>query len=267
LELNVRPLDVMMCDDPQKAEILAEEVMILNDKRKFFQAELEEKILGQLKSEENSSAVVLQAQGHAGVVGLIATKVTQLTGKPAFIVAIHEGEGVGSARGAEENNLPLGLATASAFLDRFGGHAQAAGFSLDPKNFENFKLQILSYYKNLKVDEIQKERTFDVEAKVSEFNENFMTWLKQAGPFGAENPTPLFKVVGVVAKDVKWLKEQHLKLILTEGAQEMEAIAFFAKGLFEVEKGMKVELLAEPSWNYFRGQRRIQLLIRDLKTV
>jgi single-stranded-DNA-specific exonuclease len=87
LELAIRPLDVMMCNDTAKAEVLAEEVIGLNEKRKSLQGELEERILSQLKTEQDSPAIVLGSPGHPGVVGLVATKVSQTTNKPAFIVA------------------------------------------------------------------------------------------------------------------------------------------------------------------------------------
>lgn len=270
LELGIRPLDIMMCDDTKKAEILAEEVVNLNDKRKNLQTELEEKIVSQLDSEKDLPVIVLSAPGHAGVVGLVATKVTQLTGKPAFIVALSECEAVGSARGREEDNLPQGLASASHVLDRFGGHAQAAGFSLAPENFQAFKVAVIDHYKKLRDGALQamiSEKLYDVDAKLNEFSEPFMSWLKNAGPFGAENPNPLFRISNPVISEVKWLKGQHLKLILNDGPKTFEALAFFAQGQYDVEKGQQIEILAEPSWNYFRGQRRLQFLIRDLKTL
>ncbi len=270
LELGIRPLDVMMCADPKRAEILAEEVIGLNDKRKNLQTELEEKILTQLESEKDQPVIILQAPGHAGVVGLVATKVTQLTGKAAFIVALHEGEAIGSARGKEEDNLPRGLAAATKYLDRFGGHAQAAGFSLPPGKFNEFKIAVLEHYKKLldgTLEKISLEKFYDTDAKLNEFSESFMIWLKNAGPFGAENPNPLFRITNPVISEVKWLKGQHLKLVLSEGSQRFEALAFFAQGQYDVEIGAQIELLAEPSWNYFRGQRKLQFLIRDLKTL
>lgn len=270
LELGIRPLDIMMCDDPSAAEILAEEVIGLNDKRKNLQTELEEKIIAQLDSEIDAPVIILQAPGHAGVVGLVATKVTQLTGKAAFIVALHEGEAIGSARGKEEDNLPRGLAAATKSLDRFGGHAQAAGFSLPPGNFDEFKSAVIEHYRKLQDGSLEKvsfEKFYDTDAKLNEFSDNFMVWLKNAGPFGAENPNPLFRITNPVVSDVKWLNGQHLKLVLSEGSQRFEALAFFAQGQYDVEIGAQIELLAEPSWNYFRGQRKLQFLIRDLKTL
>jgi single-stranded-DNA-specific exonuclease len=106
-----------------------------------------------------------------------------------------------------------------------------------------------------------------VEAHLSDFNEGSMNWLKHAGPFGAENPTPLFRITDPTVTEVKWLKGQHLKLKLREGTQTFEAMAFFAQGQYDVETGRKIEILAEPGWNYFRGEKRLQLIIRDLRYI
>ncbi len=265
LELGIRPLDVMMCDDPKAGEILAEQVIALNDKRKDLQKELEGKILAQLDTEKNKPVIVLQAHGHAGVVGLVATKVSQLTGKAAFIVALSEDQGIGSARGKEEDNLPQALASAASHLERFGGHAQAAGFSLRAESFDAFKLAISDHYKENYFQQEAFEKVYDTEAKLTEFSEAFMSWLKSAGPFGTENPNPLFRITNPIVSEVKWLKNQHLKLVLSENGLNYEALAFFAQGQYQVKKGENIELLAEPSWNYFRGRRKLQFLIRDLK--
>jgi single-stranded-DNA-specific exonuclease len=185
-------------------------------------------------------------------------------------VALHEGEAIGSARGKEEDNLPRGLNAAADSLDRFGGHAQAAGFSLPPENFSAFKASVLDHYTKLLDGTLESptlEKYYDTDAKLNEFSDSFMVWLKNAGPFGAENPNPLFRITNPMVSEVKWLKGQHLKLVLSEGQQRFEALAFFAQGVYEVEIGAQIELLAEPSWNYFRGQKRLQFLIRDLKAL
>jgi len=127
-------------------------------------------------------------------VGLVATKVSQLTGKAAFIVALSEDQGIGSARGKEEDNLPQALASAASHLERFGGHAQAAGFSLRAESFDAFKLAISDHYKENYFQQEAFEKVYDTEAKLTEFSEAFMSWLKSAGPFGTENPNPLFRI-------------------------------------------------------------------------
>jgi single-stranded-DNA-specific exonuclease len=267
LELEVRPLDVLMCENLKDAQVLAERVMDLNSRRKLLQTELEEKISKQLPQVLDKPVIVLAAPGHAGVVSLVATKIAQLTGKPAFIVAWHEGEGIGSARGQETDCLPEGLAKAASILERYGGHAQAAGFSLKSDRFEALKAALEAHYSQKTQNAVVIEQIYDVEAKLSEINENFMNWLKHAGPFGIDNPPPLLKINETHVTGVRWMKDQHLKLVLSDGSGRAEAMAFFAKGKYHVETGEKVELLVEPSWNFWQGQKRLQLLIRGLKPV
>jgi single-stranded-DNA-specific exonuclease len=265
LEMGLKPLDIFLCEDYKKAEILAEQVVHLNVQRKHLQATLEEKILKQVEAEKLQHAAVFAAPGHAGVVGLVATKVAQLTGLPTFIVAWHDEHGAGSARGQEWHILPKALSSAAEYLERYGGHAQAAGFSLKPQHFDKFKEAILNYYAENTMPVHESVQYYDVNAELREFNENFMGWLKHLGPFGIENPTPLFRIPGAFVTSAKWLKDQHLKVVLNDRTARYEGIAFFAKGVMDVQVGEKVDAIVEPSWNYWQGDRRLQLLIRAIK--
>lgn len=267
LEKGLRPLDILMCENEKAAPVLAQEVLRLNEERKKIQEDLTSKIIEQLTKEElENPAIVLAATGHAGVVGLSATKVSQLTGKPTFIVAYFDGEGVGSARGQAGDILPDALAVGKDFLDRFGGHAQAAGFSLKPENFNDLKAAILNYYKNQKTKIIEKVSIDFVEADISEINENVMNWIAQMGPFGQTNPQPVIKITSPVNR-VSWMKNLHLKLHYT-GA---DAVGFFAKdkkpwvkAVESIQGDSGVTVLAEPTWNYFRGRKTLQFLIREI---
>ncbi|MCC6278425.1 MAG: single-stranded-DNA-specific exonuclease RecJ [Oligoflexia bacterium] len=265
LEQGLRPLDIFLCEDYRQAEVLAEQVVNLNAQRKHLQSVLEEKVLAQLDKENPQAAAVFGAAGHPGVVGLVATKVAGITGLPTFVVAWQDQKGTGSARGLEHHILPQALSFASAHLERFGGHAQAAGFSMKADKFSDFRSSVIQYYSENETTAILGGETYDVDAELKDFSENFMDWLKHLGPFGVENPQPLFRLPQVYVTSAKWLKDQHLKVILNDRTARMEGIAFFARGKFDVQVGEKMEAIVEPSWNYWQGSRRIQLMIRALR--
>ncbi|MBK9294464.1 MAG: single-stranded-DNA-specific exonuclease RecJ [Oligoflexia bacterium] len=277
LEKSIRPLDILLCDDKNQAQTLCLEVIKLNNERKSLQEELYQKILDQLTDAEYlKPAIVLGAIGHAGVVGLVATKVAQLTQKPTFIVAWHSPEeGIGSARGVAHDLLPEALNYSSEHLLRHGGHSQAAGFSLLPEQFDKFKEMVLEHYedKNKNNKMAQEIIEYDFDAKVSDFNQTSITWLTQLGPFGMNNPQPLFKLSEFEITKIDWLKQMHLKVYLTDGKSRLEALMFFAKDRFKDKAVLglgpgsysNLELLVEPGFNYFNGQKRLQLLIRDIQ--
>ncbi len=291
LERGLRPLDILMADDIVKAGPMAREVLKLNEERKKIQEELQEKIIEQLTAEElENPAIVLKAPGHAGVVGLAATKASELSGKPSFIVAITDTEMAGSARGREEDGLPDAMAFANTkfpgCLKRFGGHAQAAGFSVEPDGFENFKAGVLEYY-NLKNAALSVGLAgsgtlaskgawkYDVEASIEEFDETMMGWLAQLGPYGTSNILPIFLIKRPLVVKHQWLKDVHLKMQFRTKNGLVEGISFFAKNRLEYFTKSKTKefnlsgedhsFLVEPSWNYWQGSKRLQLFIRDLK--
>lgn len=273
LEKGIRPLDIFLCEDKKTAEILVEKVISLNNERKKLQEDLLEKISAQLTEDEFlKPAIVLSAEGHAGVVGLVATKIAQLTNKPTFITAWFNGEGIGSARGAAADILPNVLNHAASFLDKHGGHSQAAGFSLMPEQFDGFKAKVLEHYGAKETRLVTEVVEYDFEASVSDFTDLTMNWLTHLGPFGIHNPQPLFKLKDFEIISVQWMKSVHLKVQFTDGKSRIEGVSFFAKDKLkesakEIVSGNhdNIELLVEPSFNYFNGRKSVQLLIREIK--
>jgi single-stranded-DNA-specific exonuclease len=232
-------------------------------------------------------AAVLAAPGHPGVVGLAATKLSELTSLPAFVVAYGENEGAGSARGREEDNLPAALEYAQSqhpnLLARFGGHAQAAGFSLSgslQEQVEKFKIlkkYLLEYYslkKNAGVAHKGKSIPFDLEVNPSELDKNFVEWFDRFEPFGSGNPAPVFLMKGPKVLGQKWLKDCHLKINIQAKIGPIEALSFNARTRFEMFKGQgaksevnysSVNFWVEPSWNFWQGEKRLQLMINHIE--
>jgi len=273
LELDLRPLDILMCDDPLDARNKAQRVLELNLQRKSIQTEMEEKALktvDELIPLNPPAFVVAIEGGHPGVVGLVATKIVNLTGKPAFVVAFPKPEepGVGSARASNESqDVTKAMTHAQLALERFGGHAQAGGFQVSREKVEEFKDLILSHYQEAVTETSQgRQHFYDIEVEIHEITPSVLEWLSQAEPFGVGCPAPLFRVKEAVVSQVRWLKDQHLKVTFKTGrGREIEGLAFFAKGLFDVGSGELVELIAQPTWNYWQGTKRLQLQIKDLR--
>lgn len=288
LERGLRPIDLLLCDSYEKASAMVAEILILNEERKKLQSELQEKIEEAWEQEISGiPAAVLAAPGHPGVVGLAATKLSEWTSLPAFVVAYGEREGAGSARGREEDNLPAALEYAQSrhpnLLARFGGHAQAAGFSLSGntlEQMEKFKIlkkSLLEYYSEKKNDEVAHEGKsvpFDLEINPSELDRNFVEWFDRFEPFGSGNPAPVFLMKGPKVLGQKWLKDCHLKINIQAKLGPIEALSFNARTRFEIfkEQGVRSEVnyssvnfWVEPSWNFWQGEKRLQLMINHIE--
>lgn len=211
---------VLTTEDPQEGQSLADELEGINKKR----AELQNQIWDQAREKIQTlmdqgklehAVVVASPEWHEGVVGIVASKVTEHFKKPAIVLAIREdGIAKGSARSYRGVNILEGLHQTQSYLKGYGGHKFAAGLSLDPESLDAFT----DAY-NQAVAELEATRTRDESVQVEGFIEtDHMTLraieeLERLAPFGPGNPEPLFGVTaGVQSQTV--LKGRHLKLKL-----------------------------------------------------
>jgi single-stranded-DNA-specific exonuclease len=209
---------------------------------------------------------------HRGIIGLIATKLSQAFNRPAFVGSENsEGVIVGSSRTPQGSEISLveALKSAESLLTRFGGHAAAAGFELHAKNQAEFPILIKAHFQKMKTWEHISEIDFDTIADLSEVNPNVMKWHDFIGPFGIGFNIPLIKFNDVALVAKKELKGGHFKLNFSDSLNKskIDALMFSPneklKNLLDV--GHKYQVLSELQWNYYNGRKTIQLLIKDLK--
>ena len=221
-----------------------------------------------------SSIFVYSKNFHRGVVGLVATKLCQEYGLPAFVGSLDEQEGsiVGSARMPEGRGLNAldAMCTAQDALDQFGGHAVAAGFELPLAKAELFREKLESFFANRAVVSEPRVWFYDADATLAELSPQFMSWYEGLSPFGAQFSAPIFCLRRVRLNQVKELKGGHYRLTLGEGSLTRTALWFSPPkghpGLDLVAKpGSVMDVLVEPQWNYFNGSKSLQFLVSDLR--
>jgi single-stranded-DNA-specific exonuclease len=193
---------------------------------------------------------------------------------PAFVGSLDEVEGsiVGSARMPEGRGLNAldAMCTAQEALDQFGGHAVAAGFELKVQNAELFKEKLEQFFAGRSVVAEPRGWYYDAEATLEELTPQFMNWYEGLSPFGAQFSAPIFCLRRVRLNQVKELRGGHYRLTLGEGSIARTALWFSPPkghpGLDSVTKhGALVDVLVEPQWNYFNGQKSLQFLVSDLR--
>lgn len=279
LEMGLMPVDVLMSKTEEDAESNIKQVLHLNSLRKTLQQEAEEDAAEQFETmDDKSFAFVWSSNYHKGVVGLAATKLAQNYGVCAFVGTCDlDGKITGSARVPDDVNisLPEALEACSEFLLSYGGHAQAAGFSLKKENEQKFREALGDYIRSrLKGDskdeiEMSLNDNYDCEAKLSEVNPGLMKWLEALGPFGQNYPVPVFKFSNVQVRDKKELRGGHIKLRVSDPADPsstFDALMFSpSRRQKQVDLNMQVDLFAEVQWNYFAGRKSIQYLVREVK--
>jgi single-stranded-DNA-specific exonuclease len=164
----------------------------LNNYRKTLQEEISKK--AESKTDINDNAVIVWGENwHEGVIGIVASKLSNSQKKPAFIFSIHNGIAKGSARANANINLYDVITKASHLLLGYGGHKNAAGLSLKAENLEEFKTIINKELENYKED-LHIEPITLGELDVSSVDLEFLSIIENFEPYGLENHRPIFKI-------------------------------------------------------------------------
>ena len=280
MEMGIQPIDLYLVDSETEAQNLVERVLSNNVDRQASQKNAESEALAQLKANPPTSSIfVYSANFHRGVVGLVATKLCQEYGLPAFVGSLNEADGmiVGSARMPDGRGLNAldAMGSVGDALEQFGGHAAAAGFELKLQNTDVFGERLEKFYAEKSVESVAREWVYDVEATLTELGPEFMKWYEHLSPFGAQFAPPVFFVRNVHLQQVKNLKGGHFRLTLMEQLLNSPQVArvslWFSPAkdhpLMQgpLEDVGWVDALVEPQWNYFAGRKTLQLLVLDIR--
>jgi len=284
MESNILPVHIYLEKDMKKAEQMVDQILQNNTTRQSLQSDAEGKAFELLKNWTHEDFVFVSSKDfHRGVIGLIATKLSQEFNRPAFVGSENsEGMIVGSSRlpSGHDSSLVEALNSAGAFLNRFGGHSAAAGFELHSYNTSQFMQALASYYESLKYNHKELEIDFDTTAVLSEINSQFMKWYDHIGPYGVGFVTPILRFNNMIIDRVSELKGGHLKLQLIDCDADQNAIKTTDKVKIDallfspsekirsvVSLGEKYDVLGEVQKNYFKNRETIQILIKDLKNI
>lgn len=233
----------------------------LNNYRKTLQEEISKK--ADFKTDKNDKAVVVWGENwHEGVIGIVASKLSNSHKKPAFIFSIHNGIAKGSARANSNINLYELITKASHLLLGYGGHKNAAGLSLKEENLEEFKNIINTELRNQNED-LHIEPITLGELDVSSVDLEFISIIEQFEPYGLENHRPIFKIsnASLVKYDLIGRDKNHLKLTLNSDGHIFEALKFNDSNK---DISSNLDLIVSVSKNEFRGEVSPQFLIQEI---
>jgi single-stranded-DNA-specific exonuclease len=262
-------LRLLIETDPQKAKEWAEELQRLNTERKGVQEEVFEKAKAQVEAmgedlRGRRSLVLFADDWHQGVLGIVAAKISQKFHRPTVVIQFEEeGEeaiGKASVRGYGRINVYERLADCAHHLEQFGGHAAAAGLSVKRKKLQAFIESFeKSFHMNTKEEDFLPQIDVDAKAKSDEITPRLLDELEALGPFGMKNPEPVLLIEGQTRKSVL-LKGKHLKLQF----DHLDAIGFgLGQREWLPEEGKGLRIVGTPEWNYWKGQRKIQIRLQD----
>ena len=286
-------VELLLTDDPVFARQQAEEVNQHNDDRRDCDTETTKEALQQLQDDPNfaqrHSTVVYAPHWHKGVVGIVASRLTETYYRPTIVLTAGE-DGIisGSARSVGGFDIYAAIDSCSDLLTNFGGHKFAAGLSMHIEDLPKFKQRFDAYVATHILDS-QLQPTLDIEAEITlgDITSHFRSVLRHLEPFGPGNPRPLFvsrrlinhrdtRIVGKRGvKDSKDSKPRplHLRLDVTDGTINQDGtvnaitgIAFGRADMAEyIQNGNAVDICYELNENTFNHYTTIQMMVQDIK--
>ncbi len=260
--------------DEKIAEVLGQEIETYNlDRRQADQGITQEALqLIEASGEQNRfSTVVYQAHWHKGVIGIVASRLTETYYRPTVVFTKSGDKLAASARSVSGFDLYQALEACTDCLEQFGGHKFAAGLTLKESQFESFKNRFEKVVSE-SIEEWQRTPTLniDMELQLQEIDAKFYRILKQLSPFGPENMTPVFVARGVRdsgnGKTVGKAQD-HLRLSLTQnGSTPIVAIGFgLGNKLDIIQSGKPFDVVFTIDENEWNGNVSLQLKLRDVQ--
>lgn len=236
------------------------------DKEKRIFTEAIEKIE---RSEKDKSCIILGNENwHHGVIGIVASKVTDMYFKPSILICFEdEGIGKGSGRSIPGFDLHEALTKCDENIEKFGGHAMAIGITVKKENFEKFKNQFEEYAKNSDIDKIIPVVYIDEEITLKDINLKAVEELQLLQPFGEGNKMPLFLYRNLKIDSIRALSEgKHLKLTLKDDNLIIDAIGFNMGELAnEYLIGDRIDIVGNLEINSFNNVDKVQINLKDIR--
>ncbi len=269
-------VELLLTDRPERADELARYVDGLNASRQKLENSIYLAANKQAKEQfdpENDAAMVLADHGwHAGVIGIVAGRLAEKYHRPVVLIAwdaLGVKPGHGSARSVPGFNLHAALESCAEHLLSHGGHAAAAGLTIEPEKLDAFRTDFCELAAGQIADEGRVAELFiDAEAPLSVFSERIVRQIEQLAPFGHSNHRPLLCATGVtLAEPAKPLGSsgRHLAVRLKQHTVTMRAVAFgCGERIAELTPAAgSLEVAFRPMINTFKGRSSVELQLVD----
>lgn len=267
-------VDMLLCEDTEQATKLAHTLCKMNLDRREIGAWILDEALKQLKlSPELARHKVIVLSGHnwhAGVVGIIASKLAEQYSRPVVMISAENAIARASCRTIGSVSIYDLLKPFDTFFESFGGHSQAAGFSIRPSKIKEFSEAL-----RLHADAVIEDKDLypiielDCELPASLLSLDFISDLRQLEPFGPENPSPIFYTKSLKAIDFKLVGKdrQHIKATFQDKNSNcvIDGIGFGMKTQLPLLYEDSILIAFELNANTFNGRTRAQLQLIDIK--
>jgi len=264
---------LLIAASDKEAQVFSSQIDLLNTQRRDFDSKITEQALaiidGDVELHSKKTTVVYQKDWHKGVIGIVASRLTEKYYRPTIVLTHSNGLVAGSARSVIGYDLYEALNQCSELFEQFGGHKYAAGLTMLEENVPALQARFEEVVAaSIPLELLTPELLIDEVLELSDIDSKFYRILKQFAPFGPQNESPLFVSKGVVLVDRAGIVgKSHLKMRVTQGnSPAFDCIGFGLADLYTlVSQGLPFDICYSIEENVWRDRRNIQLNIKAIK--
>jgi single-stranded-DNA-specific exonuclease len=260
-------VELLLTVDSAAAAEISRRLDACNQQRRRIEEETLRQATEQLAEADDGqrSIVLADERWHAGVIGIVASRLVERYHRPTVLVALDGEEGKGSARSVRGLHLYRALDSCRTHLEGFGGHEAAAGLTVSPEKFDGFVRQFEEVASQaLEKEDLVPELSHDGEILIEELGEEDVHELARLAPFGMGNPEPAFVARNLTLRQVRPIGTDHLRFIAQQDGYSLPCVAWRMAGRADELQG-PVDLLFTPEFNEWKGRRNLQLRVRDFR--
>jgi single-stranded-DNA-specific exonuclease len=267
-------VELLLAKTEDEANALAEKVNLKNDLRREFDLTITEEAIAMIEGDESlksaKSTVLYKNTWHKGVIGIVAARCIEKYYRPTVILTESNSKITGSARSVHGFDLYQAILGCGDLLEKFGGHKYAAGLTLTHANLEAFRKRFEEIVSTSITEEMRTPVIeIDTNLPFDAITLKFMQVLKQMGPFGPENPKPVFETREMFVQDyLTGFKDRHLRFLAGQRGSDyvFQAVGFdMIEHYDRLNEGNTFKMAYTVEENVYNGSTSIQLRIKDIK--
>ncbi len=261
-------LELLLTEDSLRAGQIAQELDRANQERRHTETRILFEAQAQVAAQNESPAYVLAGEGwHAGVIGIVASRLTELHNRPVVMIALEGDTGRGSGRSVEGFDLLAGLQASAAHLRRHGGHAAAAGLEIERSRIDAFRDAFLAHTRAVRGEEPPpRAERVDAVLDGAELGMALAEELQQLAPFGRANPSVSLLVREATLSDRRPMGEgKHLRFTVQAGGARAGAVAFGNGGRLPVTEDTPADATFTLEVNEWKGVCEPRLVLRHVQ--
>ncbi len=271
IDSATKAVSLFLSDSEEETAAIAETLCAINRERQELEnhimVEAEAKIGSQCDLAKDKILVLADDAWHHGVIGIVASRITERYGMPSILISFDNDQGKGSGRSVKGLNLVEALTACADLLVKFGGHELAAGLSIKRELLPAFRERINAYVaEHMAGVESAVGPEVDCDLPIRALTLDNAEAVLTLEPFGVANPMPLFQLSGATVRHMTQLGEKNTKFLLEKEGIGVTALRFGrSRQELEFYTGDKVDVIFQLSINEFRGVRSVQLLLRGMR--